>query len=908
MPNTRTYFRSFAGGEISPEMYGRLDDAKFQSGAALLRNFISVPQGPAENRPGMRYVNPTKNNGVARLIPFTYNTTQTMVIELGVGYIRFHTQGGSLTTGTCAAYNAATAYVIGDLVNYSGTDYYCIQNGTNKTPSTNPTYWYALTPYVPYGSFYEIPSPYQAADLFDIHYVQSADVLTLVHQNYAPRELRRYGALNWRLQTIGFAGSLSAPTGVSVTAASGEALTITAAAAGSPATFDTASQTLFANGESVYIKGIAGTGGFALADGFYVILGNPTTTAPFRFSLKYYDTGLPVNIAAGTYTANSGKVQSGSRIADIDNYYVVTAVGKTDGTESAASSAANVVNNLYVNGSYNTIAWSAVSGAVRYNVYKRQSGLYGYIGQTSALSFTDNNIAPDMGITPPIYDTVFASSGNYPGTVSYFEQRRVFAGTINEPQTIWMTRSGTESDMSYSIPTKDSDRVSFRVASREADAIRHVVPLTQLLLLTSGSEWRASPINSDVLTPTTFSVRPQSYVGASNVQPLIVNNVVVYPSARGGHVRELGYNWQAQGFITGDLSLRSAHLFDGLTIVDACTTKAPRPVLWFVSSNGKLLGLTYVPEEQLGAWHQHDTDGLFESCTAVAEGDNDIVYVIVKRTVNGNTVRYIECMVPRQINALETCVFVDSAITYDYRNTTATTMTLTIGGGTWAKGQTLLLTRSTGGFSVGEIGTTYVITDANGTEYSCKITFADGSAVANCIVDKDIPVSMQGVARTSWAWAPTQFSVPHLQGKTVSVLADGAVVPQQTVSVGFGSITLPQPASVVAIGLPYQSDLQTLPMVINTDGFGQGRMKNVNKAWLRVYKSSGIFIGPDADHLVEAKQRTTEPYGSPPALKSDEILVVMTPAWAASGQVYVRQSDPLPLTVVGLTTEVSIGG
>ena len=110
------------------------------------------------------------------------------------------------------------------------------------------------------------------------------------------------------------------------------------------------------------------------------------------------------------------------------------------------------------------------------------------------------------------------------------------------------------------------------------------------------------------------------------------------------------------------------------------------------------------------------------------------------------------------------------------------------------------------------------------------------------------------------------------------------------------------------VGLPYDSDLQTLPITMNVDGYGQGRFKNVNKAWLRVFKSSGIFVGPDADNLTEVKQRTTEPYGSPPALKSDEVDVDLTPSWKASGQVYVRQSDPLPLTIVGMTIEVVLGG
>lgn len=112
------------------------------------------------------------------------------------------------------------------------------------------------------------------------------------------------------------------------------------------------------------------------------------------------------------------------------------------------------------------------------------------------------------------------------------------------------------------------------------------------------------------------------------------------------------------------------------------------------------------------------------------------------------------------------------------------------------------------------------------------------------------------------------------------------------------------------IGLPIVADLQTLPMALPLqDGsFGQGRVKNVNKVWLRVYRSSGIFVGPSADELTEAKQRSTEPLGSPPALKSEEIPIVLTPSWADGGQIYVRQADPLPLTLVSMTAEVALGG
>lgn len=682
MAQVRSLQRSFAGGEVTPEMFGRIDDAKYQSGLALCRNFVTKPHGPAENRAGFAFVREVKDSTKrVKLIPFTFSTTQTMVLEFGDQYVRFHTQGATLLSS---------------------------------------------------GVPYEVATPYLEADLFDLHYVQSADVLTIVHPNYAPRELRRLGATNWTLSTITFSAPIAAPGGVS-----------------------------------------------AVASG--------------HTAVKY------------TYT------------------YVVTALD-ADGTgESVASSEVSAGGNLFETGGKVTISWSAVAGASRYNVYKLSGGLFGYIGQTAGLSIVDDNIAGDLSKTPPLYENAFSGAGNYPGAVSYFEQRRAFAGTTNKPQNVWMTKSGTESNMSYSLPVRDDDRISFRIAAREANTVRHIVPMGQLLMLTSSAEWRVTSQNSDAITPTTINVVPQSYVGASNVQPQIVNNTAIYCAARGGHVRELAYNWQASGFLTGDLSLRAPHLFDGFDIVDMAYAKAPIPLVWFVSTSGKLLGLTYVPEQTVGAWHQHDTDGEFESCAVVAEGQEDVLYVVVRRTIGGVQKRYVERQATRSIEDPADAFFVDSGATYE------------------------------------------------------------GSPADQ-------------ITGLSW-----------LEGKTVSILADGAVHPQRVVT--GGAVSLDVEASKVQIGLPYVSDAQTLPFAAQMDnGFGQGRLKNVNRAWLRVFKSSGIFAGPSADRLTEAKQRTTEPYGSPPSLKSQEIQLDITPSWADAGQVFVRQADPLPLTLVSLTLETEVGG
>jgi hypothetical protein len=898
MPTTRTFFRSFAGGELSPEMFGRIDDVKFQTGAAKLRNFIAMPQGPAENRPGTAFVRAVKNSAKrTRLIPFTYSTTQTMVLELGDGYIRFHTQGATLLVGAPALYNPVLTYAIGALVSNAGLVYYATAPVPPAFNPPNAAYWYLIpTP------AYEIPTPYAEADLFDLHYVQSADVLTIVHPNYAPRELRRLGPTTWTLSTISFVSPIPAPAAPTVVAVRGIGVNISGITQANPAVITVVAAHQFSEGDPVNISGVVGmtqiNGWFTVSD----------ITPSTELKLHVYATGEDIDSTAYTAYVSGGTVQYGNQTNDLINYYKLTSIATNGFDESVASVAGNVANNLSVSGASNNLSWVAVPGALRYNVYKQQSGLYGYIGQTEGTTFNDNNIAPDMGITPPIVDPVFASAGNYPQAVSYFEQRRVFAGTTNEPQSMWMTRSGTESDMSYSLPVKDDDRINFRVAAREANTIRHVIPLTQLILLTSAAEWRVSPINSDAITPTTVSVRPQSYVGASNVQPEIINNSMVYCAARGGHVRELGYSWQSNGFITGDLSIRAAHLFDNFTIVDMCYAKSPQPLLWFVSSTGKLLGLTYVPEQQIGAWHQHDTDGIFESCTVVAEGNEDSLYVIVRRTVNGNSVRYVERMATRQINLLKDCFFVDAGSTYNGTNLTAMTVTVT-GGTTWGPADVLTITASSSLFvypATTDVGDAIVLTDSTGASYRLKILATSSALVATAKVDKVIPVALRSTPTAVWAFArDTVSGLSHLEGKTVSILADGAVMPQVVVT---GGVAILERASVVVhVGLPYQSDLQTLPVALNIDAFAQGRVKNVNQSWIRVFQSSGVFVGPDANKLTEAKQRTTEPYGSPPSLKSDELNVVMTATWAQSGQIYIRQSDPLPLTVVGITTEIVVG-
>lgn len=864
---------------MSRHMMARSDDIKFQTGLKRCENFVVLPQGPVANRAGFTFVNETKYpDRKCRLVRFEYSADQTMILEFGHHYIRFHTQGKTLL-------------------------------GSNGAP-------------------YEVVTPYDEADVFDLHHVQSNDVLTIAHRSYPVKELRRYSMNDWRLVDVSFSPKLATPANVR---------------------------------------------------------------------------------AERTSSADEDKNAS-----KYTQKYRVTALNADKTAESLPSETASVVANLYATGTVVTISWSKVEGATFYRVYKNQGGVYGYIGDTEELSIVDDNIAPEMDITPRRFDESFVSlkgitsvtvtnqgsgyvgkrdiidynrtgtryqwyqntlektesvtlpamfsdtrmqrysvkivdrggngsgatatlkytvlstvqglpsevrfdgftitnggsnyvdpwievwysgnythrdyefkcqvaqsdggvtldvsdatgsgavlrplisegkitgvqvvqggtgysnptvtaisqygsgatftaqvsseAGSYPRAVCYYEQRRCFGGLSGAPQRVLMTRSSTEDDMTYALPVQDDDRINIELAARDNNPILHMVPIGNLILLTPTSEWRVQTMNSDALTPESISVRQTSFVGANNVQPIVANSSMLYCAARGGHVREYGYNSDAGGYVSADLSLRAADLFDKYEITDCTFMKAPYPMAWFISTSGNLLGLTYVPEQQVGAWHVHTTDGTFESVSCVPEGTEDALYVVVRRYINGRFVRQIERLSERSKG-----IFVDASGVYEGAPT------LTVSG------------------------------------------------------------------------------LSRLEGKTVAVLADGAVENQKVVK--DGKITLEREASRVIVGLPITSTIETLPMtiVMRDASTSNGRMKNVNEVWLRVVESSGVWAGPDEQTLVEAKQRTNELYGDPPRWISGEISLRLKGKWTVDGEIVVRQLDPLPITVVGLTADVAVG-
>lgn len=199
MPRATWMQTNFNGGEWSPLTSGRVNLEKYKNALSLCRNYVPTPQGGITRRPGFKWAAEVKDSSKrARLQRFEFSTTQAYVLEFGPSYIRFYANDGQLQTSGVAAYNNATAYAIGDLVTNGGVTYYCIAATTGNAPP-NATYWYAHT-----GTIYEIPTPYAEADLFNLNFAQSADVLYIVHPSYPPRKLQRLGATKWTLSTISF--------------------------------------------------------------------------------------------------------------------------------------------------------------------------------------------------------------------------------------------------------------------------------------------------------------------------------------------------------------------------------------------------------------------------------------------------------------------------------------------------------------------------------------------------------------------------------------------------------------------------------------------------------------------------------------------------------------------------------
>lgn len=681
-----TIQRSFAGGEISPSLRSRADITKYQTGLALCENMFIRAQGGAYSRAGLRFIGEIGDSSKeARLIPFSFNTEQTYVLVFEENTLRFVRDGGYvLENDAVTIYEIATPYTEDELPRIGFTQRADVMTlvHPNHAPRnlsrTGDNAWSLdvidFTPRID-------PPTFVTVSFSAINNITQADpavvTTTTPHGFISGQSVSIDGVLgmtelngNAYIITILTSNTFSL-NGIDSTAftaytSGGTARQAPLALRGTGAgDFDktytyvvtavsfTGEESIASQQRSTTTKSLSDTAGVRLqwnavaGANFYKIYKDPSnSTGVFGLigtsnTLTFDDFNIaPITSEAPPKLRDPFTELTGS-ISDFDvNDLTVTTT---------------TAHNL---GSGELVTIDGILQPVNFN------------GGTFSIIVLDDVRFQlvDTGIVGPF--PAYTSGGTFlrvaelPAVVNYYQQRQIFANTNFNRQTVFTSQTANFDSLRTSTPTRADDAITFSIAGREVNEIRHIVELDAMILLTSGGTWRVTEGQDRVLTPSTIGVRKQSSKGASWVQPQILDNTVIYIQDQGSRVRDLSYDFSNDNFGGEDLSIMAQHLFEDFEIKYMTHADEPYGILWMVRNDGRLLGLTYQREQQVWAWHQHVTDGTFESITSIQEDGRDAVYTVVNRTIGGVTKRYIERMEKRH-TATDDVFCVDSGLNYD---------------------------------------------------------------------------------------------------------------------------------------------------------------------------------------------------------------------------------------------------
>ena len=735
MARVAAQLTNFTAGELSPRLDGRNDLAKYSAGCATVENMVIYPHGAAARRPGTQYVASVKTPAAkTRLIPFEFSTEQTYILEFGNQYIRFYRNNGQIESS---------------------------------------------------GSPYEISTPYLTAELFDIKFAQSADVMYITHPNHQTRKLSRTGHTSWTLAAVEFTNGPFLDTNVSTT-------TLTPASAGV--------------GTGVNVTASAVTG---------------------------------INSGSGFLTTDVGR-----QIRIGDGYGIITA--RTNTTVVVVT-----VTTAFANANANT-DWSL--GA-------------------------------------------FSTTTGFPSCVSFFEQRLVFAASINNPQTVYFSKSGDYENMDANIggTVADDDAIIYTIASNQVNAIRFLTSARTLIIGTAGGEFVVSGGgDNNAVTPTNIMIKKQSNHGAANVDAISVGNATLFLQRAKRKIRELAYNFDVDGYIAPDLTILAEHITEG-GIAEMAYQEEPLAIIWCVRDDGQLIALTYQREQEVVAWHRHIIGGVFGTGNAVVESvaviptdDSEYeLYMIVKRTINGATTRYVEYL-----------------HTFNFDQTDNTSFNYLDSQLGLSKSQTTLTA------GINATATTIPVASVSGLSSSGKIKIGGEIISYSGISSLDLTGCTRGqnitTATSHLSGAVTKEVVNiiaglnHLEGQTVSILVDGATHPTKVVS--NNQITLDRFGTDVKVGLSYTSILKTMRIDAGSqDGTSQGKTKRIYEVTARLFETVGVEVGPDLNNMERIPFRTSaDPMdqGIPPFTGDKE--VEFRGDYDTDGFMMVRQTQPLPLTLLSL--------
>ena len=670
MSRTTLIQTNFTAGEVSPNLFGRIDISKYVNAAETLENFIVEPHGGITRRPGTHFVKEVKDSSAqTRLVPFEFSTTQAYIIEFGNLYARFYRNQGAILEAnqTITAATVADPVVItiashpfsdGDeiyiasvggmtelngkyyLVSNSATNTFELQNidGTDIDGSGYTTYTTGGTA----ARVYTLTTTFATADIPDIQFAQSADVLYLAHPSYAPKKMSRTGNTSWTIADVTFEDGPYRDENITTTtitpgATTGAGVTFTASA----------------------VTGINGGDGFKSTDvGRLISIGHQAA-----------DWAATTSYSLDDIVANSG------------NVYKCIRAGTSDGSGGPSGEGDEIVDA--------TCTWE----------YLRDGGIhwgYGAIASFSSTTIVTVDITETLGGTSAETKWrlgAWSDTDGYPSAVAFYEQRLFWAGSSGQPQTLWGSRSGDYQN--HTPGTLDNDPVIYTLATDQVNAIRWLSPGKVMAIGTVGGEFLISGSTlNDALTPTNVRVVREGTRGSASHRPIRIDNVVVFIQRQKRKIREFVYQFEADSYQSPDLTVLSDQVAKG-GIEELAFQQELNTVVWARRADGLLVGMTYLREQNVIAWHRHPIGGTFgstphgvvESLAAIPGTGADELWMIVKRTINSVTRRYIEYLGtaydPDENDLKADAFYVDSGLTYD------STATATINGLDHLEGETV---------------------------------------------------------------------------------------------------------------------------------------------------------------------------------------------------------------------------
>lgn len=678
-----------------------------------MRNFFVNYRGGAASRAGTQYIGMckqaapnaggTSTSNPPRFIPFQFNINQGYALEFGDQYMRVISNGAYVTETAKAVVSITQASPgviditghgfsnndwvyganIGGMTEFNGL-IWIVQNVTANTftltdlfgSAINTSSYPAFTSGGTFARIYTAAAPYAAVDLPYLKYTQSADTMSLTCVNqvtfteYPPYDLKRNGATNWTFTAVTFATSIAAPANATATAQSSTTVNtyysyvVTAVAADGEESI--ASNTAAIENNDISIN--AGS--------------NTITWSPVAGATSYniygatpsYNTPVPVGVLYGYLgSALATTFTDTNIVADFTNvppqHQNPFARGQIIGlTPTAGGTGYTQATVGY------TITTSTGSGAVILPVVSGGSVVsFIVVNGGSKYALTDT-IAFSGGSGATATLIIGPETGTYPSVVAYYQQRRVYADTTNNPDTYYMSQPGAFLNMDSSIPVSDSDSIVGSPWAQQINGIQFLVPMPGGLVVLSGSgAWQLNGGNSAAITPSDQDANPQAYNGCNNiVPPIVINYDILYVQAKGSIVRDLSYNFFVNIYTGTDTTVLSNQLFTNHTISQWAYAEEPYKLIWAVRDDGVLLSLTYLKEQDVYAWARHDTNGLFTSVCSVTEPPVDAIYTIVQRYVNGVWVYYAERMNNRAWENVENCWCVDAGLSYPMSEPNAT--------------------------------------------------------------------------------------------------------------------------------------------------------------------------------------------------------------------------------------------